>query len=88
MFNKNLSVNDIQTMSMSDIVDLYNNGYGLNNLSDIGIETLDVSVQKLDISTWLGETTCIGTAPSQVCFKNEYPIIAVGVIGLVLLLRK
>ena len=78
--NKILNVEDIESKSMTDIVDLYNNGYKLNNL--------DNSIQGLDISTWLQTDTCIGTAPNQICFKNEYPVIAVGVIALVLLFRK
>lgn len=78
-----LNVDDIQTMSMTAIVNLYNNGYKLNSLSDIGIKKLDI-----DVTTWLNNTTCLGTTSNQICFKNEYPIIVAGVIGLVLLLRK
>ena len=79
--NKILSIADIESMSMSDIVDLYSNGYKLNNL--------DNSIQELDISTWLQTDTCVGTAPNQMCLKNEYGIVAIGgVIALVLLFRK
>jgi hypothetical protein len=79
--NKTLNVEDIENMSMSDIVDLYNSGYKLNNL--------DTSIQGLDISTWLQTDTCIGTIPNQMCLKNEYGVMAIGgVVALVLLLRK
>lgn len=76
-----LSVDDIQSMSMSDIVLAYSNGYKLNNL--------DTSIKELDLTTWLQEDTCIGTAPNQMCIKNEYGLIAIGgVVALILLFRK
>jgi hypothetical protein len=79
--NKTLNVEDVQNMSMTDIVNLYSNGYELENL--------DTNIQGLDISTWLQTDTCIGTTPNQICLKNGYGLIAIGgVIGLVLLFRK
>ncbi len=80
-----LNVDDIQTMSMAAIVNLYNNGYKLNSLSDIGIKKLDV-----DVTTWLNNINCLGTTPNQVCFKNVHILIVgiIGVVGLATLLRK
>ena len=78
--NRTISIEDIESMSMSDIVNLYNNGYKLENLN--------TNIQRLDISTWLQTDTCIGTVPDQICLKNEYGIMAIGgVIALVLLFR-
>lgn len=77
--NNVLSVDDIQTMSMSDIVEAYGNGYRLNNLSN--------GISGLDISTWLGEENCIGTEPNQTCIKNGY-VVAVGGIALLVLLTR
>jgi hypothetical protein len=75
--NNILSVDDIQTMSMTDIVNAYSNGY-----------RLDITAHKLDMSTWLGENTCLGTDPNQTCIKNQYIVAgAGGIIALVLLLR-
>ena len=76
MNNKILSIEDIENMSMSDIVELYSNGYNL-----------DTSIQGLDVSTWLGEDFCIGTEPNQTCIKNGY-IAAIGGIALIVLLTR
>jgi hypothetical protein len=78
--NKILNVEDIESKSMSDIVNLYNNGYKLNNL--------DTTIQGLTISTWLNERFCVGTAPNQTCIGYKYIIGGVGIIALVLLLKK
>lgn len=71
-----LSVDNIQTMSMSDIVNAYSNGY-----------SLDTKIQGLDISTWLDESFCIGTAPSQTCIGNKYLVGIGGIVALILLTR-
>ena len=75
--NNTLNVDDIQTMSISDIVNLFGNGY-----------SLDTKIQGLTVSTWLNESFCIGTAPSQTCIGKKYVIGGVGIVALVLLLRK
>lgn len=75
-----LSVDDIQTMSIYDIVEAYGNGYRLNNLSN--------GINGLDISTWLSEESCVGTEPNQTCVKNGYVAAVGGIALLVLLFRK
>lgn len=72
---KILSVDNIQSMSMSDIVSAYRSGYKLDDF--------DSGTKRLDISTWLSETTCIGTS----CIGNQYVIAGVGILALVLLIR-
>ena len=76
--NRTLSIEDIESMSMSNIVELYGSGYKLDNRDVYG----------MDINTWLQADSCIGTDPNKMCLKNEYTIIAIGgVIALVLLFR-
>lgn len=74
--NNVLSVEDIQAMSISDIVEAYSNGYRLSN-----------GINGLDIGTWLSEESCIGTEPNQTCIKNGY-MAAIGGIALLVLLTR
>lgn len=73
---KILSVNNIQNMSISDIVSAYRGGY-----------RLDTNIQRLDISTWLNTDACFGTDPNQICIKNGYMAVIGGIVLLVLLTR-
>jgi hypothetical protein len=72
---KILSVDNIQSMSMSDIVSAYRSGYKLDDF--------DSGTKRLDISTWLSETTCIGSS----CIGNQY-VAAIGGLTLLILLTR
>lgn len=77
--NAVLSIDDIQTMSMSDIIEAYGNGYKLDNVSN--------SIHGLDITAWLNDSTCVGTDPNQMCVQNTYIVASIGIVALVLLMR-